>query len=48
MVANQKIIDKLLGEESGAVADLEAFIGKPIKFSVEALYLQEQYDIVLL
>ncbi|MDF2445064.1 MAG: cytoplasmic axial filament protein CafA [Moraxellaceae bacterium] len=48
VVANQKIIDRLLGEESGAVADLEAFIGKPIKFSVEALYNQEQYDIVLL
>ncbi|HET8729502.1 MAG TPA: ribonuclease G [Moraxellaceae bacterium] len=47
VVANQKIIDKLLGEESAAVADLEAFIGKPIKFSVEALYRQEQYDIVL-
>lgn len=48
VVANQKVIDRLLGEESGAVADLEAFIGKPIKFSVEALYTQEQYDIVLL
>ncbi|HEX6591413.1 MAG TPA: ribonuclease G [Moraxellaceae bacterium] len=48
VVANQKIIDRLLGEESAAVADLELFIGKPIKFSVEALYPQEQYDIVLL
>ncbi|MCD6061526.1 MAG: cafA [Moraxellaceae bacterium] len=48
VVANQKIIDRLLGEESGAVADLETFIRKPIKFSVEALYRQEQYDIVLL
>jgi ribonuclease G len=48
VVACQKIIDRLLGEESAAVADLEAFIGKPIKFSVEALYTQEQYDIVLL
>lgn len=47
VVANQKVIDRLLGEESAAVADLELFIGKPIKFSVEALYSQEQYDIVL-
>jgi ribonuclease G len=47
VVANQKVIDCLLGEESAAVADLELFIGKPIKFSVEALYTQEQYDIVL-
>ncbi len=48
VVASQKVIDRLLGEESAAVADLELFIGKPIKFSVEALYPQEQYDIVLL
>jgi len=48
VVANQKVIDRLLGEESGAVADLETFIKKPIRFSVEALYNQEQYDIVLL
>ena len=47
-VANQKVIDRLLGEESAAVADLELFIGKPIRFSVEALYTQEQFDIVLL
>lgn len=48
VVANQKVVDRLLGEESAAVADLELFIGKPIKFSVETLYSQEQYDIVLL
>ncbi|HCT40537.1 MAG TPA: ribonuclease G [Moraxellaceae bacterium] len=48
VVANQKVIDRLLGEESAAVADLELFIGKPIRFSVEALYTQEQFDIVLL
>jgi ribonuclease G len=48
VVANQKVIDRLLSEESAAVADLELFIGKPIKFLVEALYSQEQYDIVLL
>ena len=48
VVGSQKVIDRLLGEESAAVADLELFIGKPIKFSVEAQYAQEQYDIVLL
>ncbi|HQV40991.1 MAG: ribonuclease G [Moraxellaceae bacterium] len=48
VVANQKVIDRLLGEDSAAVADLELFIGKPIRFSVEALYTQEQFDIVLL
>ena len=48
VVANQRVIDRLLGEESAAVADLEAFIGKPIRFRVEAMYSQEQYDVVLL
>jgi len=48
VVGSQKVIDRLLGEESAAVADLELFIGKPIKFQVEAMYTQEQYDVVLL
>ena len=48
VLANQKVIDRLLDEESGNVADLEAFIGRPIKFQVEAMYSQEQYDVVLI
>jgi ribonuclease G len=36
----------LLDEESASLAELEVFIGKPIKFQVEALYTQEQYDVV--
>lgn len=48
VIANQKVIDRLLSEESAAVADLELFIAKPIRFQVESLYSQEQYDIVLL
>jgi len=48
VVANQRVVDRLLGEESAAVADLELFIGKPIRFQVEAMYSQEQYDVVLL
>ncbi|PTQ87237.1 ribonuclease G [Agitococcus lubricus] len=47
VIANQKVIDRLLSEESAAVADLELFIAKPIRFQVESLYTQEQYDIVL-
>ncbi|WP_017938667.1 ribonuclease G [Zestomonas thermotolerans] len=48
VLANQKVVDRLLDEESGNVADLEAFIGKTIKFQVETMYSQEQYDVVLL
>ena len=48
VLANQKVIDRLLDEESGNVADLESFIGRTIKFQVESMYSQEQYDVVLL
>jgi len=48
VLANQKVIDRLLDEESGNVADLESFIGRSIKFQVETMYSQEQYDVVLL
>jgi ribonuclease G len=30
------------------VADLEEQIGKTIRFQVESIYTQEQYDVVLL
>ncbi|MBA1271921.1 ribonuclease G [Stutzerimonas azotifigens] len=48
VLASQRVIDRLLDEESGNVADLEGFIGRPIKFQVESMYSQEQYDVVLL
>ncbi|MGB5439991.1 MAG: ribonuclease G [Gammaproteobacteria bacterium] len=46
VLASQEIIDLLLDEESDSLAELEAFMGKSIKFQVEALYTQEQYDVV--
>ncbi len=48
VLAAQEVVDLLLDEESTSLAELEAFIGKPIKFQVEALYSQEQFDVVLL
>lgn len=47
VVANPAIIDRLLSTEANAVADLEHFIDRVIKFQVESLYTQEQYDIIL-
>jgi ribonuclease G len=35
-------------DESGALALLTDFIGRPVSMQVETSYLQEQYDIVLL
>ena len=48
VLASQEVVDRLLDEESNSVAELEAFIGKPIKLQIEALYNQEQFDVVLL
>jgi ribonuclease G len=48
VLASQEVVDLLLDEESTSLAELEVFIGKPIRFQVEALYTQEQYDVVLL
>ena len=48
VMASQGVIDRLLDEESDNVADLESFIGKNIKFQVEVIYSQEQYDVVLM
>ncbi|MGE8560546.1 MAG: ribonuclease G [Acinetobacter sp.] len=47
VVAHPLVIDRLLTAEAPAVADLEHFIGRMIKFQVENLYTQEQYDIIL-
>jgi ribonuclease G len=48
VLASQEVVDLLLDEESTSLAELEAFIEKPIRFQVEALYTQEQFDVVLL
>ncbi|HCP02782.1 MAG TPA: ribonuclease G [Pseudomonas sp.] len=48
VLASQSVVDRLLDEESGNVADLELFIERPIKFQVETMYTQEQYDVVLM
>jgi ribonuclease G len=48
VLASEGVVARLLDEESSSVAELEAFIGRPIKFQVENLYTPEQYDVVLL
>jgi len=47
VLGSQTVIDRLLDEESANVADLEEFINATIRFQVEAIYHQEQYDIIL-
>jgi len=48
VLASQEVIDRLLDEESGHLAELQEFTGKPVRLQVEALYTQEQYDVVLI
>jgi ribonuclease G len=48
VLAAPKVVSKILEEESAAVAELEEFIGKTIRFQPEDQYSQEQYDVVLL
>jgi ribonuclease G len=48
VLASTEVVDRLLDEESQNLAELEQFIGKPIKLQAEALYTQEHYDVVLI
>jgi ribonuclease G len=48
VIAAQEIVDRLMDEESASVAELETFIGKPIKFQAELLYMREQFDVVMM
>ena len=48
ILADQKVIDMFLDEESQSLAMLGDFIAKPISLQVESVYTQEQYDIVLM
>ncbi len=48
VLASQEVVDLMLDEESAGVAELEEFIGRRIRFQVESLYTQEQFDVVLM
>ena len=48
VLASQEVVERLLDEESQNLAELEQFIGRPIKLQAESLYNQEQYDVVLI
>jgi len=48
VLASRAVCDLFQEEESGSLAMLSDFIGKPVSVQVETGYSQEQYDIVLL
>jgi len=47
VLAGQDVVDLLVDEESSSLAELEGFIGIPIRFQVESLFTQEQFDVVI-
>ena len=48
VLAHQGVIDLLLDEQARSLADLEDQTGKTIRLQPESLYLQDQFDVVLM
>jgi ribonuclease G len=48
ILAHRDVVERLLDEESGALAELEPQVGRPIRLQTEALYGVDQYDVVLI
>ncbi len=48
VIASPKVVTRITEEESAAVAELEEFLGKSIRFQGDEQYAQEQFDVVLL
>ncbi len=48
VIASPNVVARITDEESSAVAELEEFLGKSIRFQPDEQYLQEQFDVVLL
>ena len=48
VLANQDVIELLLDEQARSLAELEEQTGKSIRLQTESLYLQDQFDVVLM
>jgi ribonuclease G len=48
VIAAESVVGRILDEESDAVAALEAFLGKTIKFQAESSYPPEYFDVVMM
>ena len=47
VIAAPAVIDRLIDEESDALADLEAFIHRPIRLQVDTSFSQDRFEVVL-
>lgn len=48
VLAHQDVIDLLLDDQAGSLAELAEQTGKVIRLQTESLYLQDQFDVVLM
>jgi ribonuclease G len=48
VLAHEEVIGLLLDEQAGSLAELEAQSGKSVRLQTESLYLQDQFDVVLM
>ena len=48
VLANEGVIELLLDEQAGSLAELEEQTGKSIRLQTESLYQQDQFDVVLM
>jgi ribonuclease G len=48
ILAHRDVVERLLDEESAALAELEPQVGRPIRLQAEGLYGVDQYDVVLI
>jgi ribonuclease G len=46
--ASPAVAETLQGDESHSLAELEVFIGKEVRIQAEPLYVQEQFDVVMM
>jgi len=47
VMASEVVVERLLDEESATLAELQELVAKTVKFEVEPMYTQEQFDVVL-
>ena len=48
VLAHESVIELLLDEQARSMAELEEQTGKTIRLQIESLYLQDQFDVVLM
>jgi ribonuclease G len=48
VIAHERVVTRMMEEESASIVELEEFIGKTLSFQVDMQYLPEQFDVVML